>query len=148
MKILLTGYKGYLGSEFVKQYNNEYEIVGYDIKDGDDLLDYEKLQQKMQSCEQVVHLAAIPGPIVGKSFGEYFDNNVKTTFNVAKAALENNLKRIIYASSTTIYGVEKGIPFQIPIKEDQKFVSQYIPADRLTCREIDLSYHVSKVMVE
>lgn len=148
MKILLTGHKGYLGSEFMKRYGNEYEVVGYDIKDGDDLLDYKKLEQKMQGCEQVVHLAAIPGPAVGKTFEEYFNNNVRATFSVAKAAVANGLKRIVYASSTTIYGVEKGIPFKMPIKEDQPFVSQYLTVDRLTCREVDLSYHVSKVMAE
>ena len=60
MKILITGHKGYLGSEFVKKYSKDYEIVGYDIKDGDDLLDYKKLKIRMKACEQVVHLAAIP----------------------------------------------------------------------------------------
>jgi len=114
MKILVTGYKGYLGSEFVKRYGNNYEIIGYDHKDGEDLLEYKKLKSKMQGCEQV----------------------------------ENGLKRVIYASSTTIYGIEKGIPFKTPIKEDNLFVSQYIPADKLFCRDIDLSYHMSKVMAE
>lgn len=148
MKILVTGDKGYLGSEFVKKYGCDYEIVGFDIKDGLDLLDYSKLKEKMIGCEQVVHLAAIPAPREDKSFEEYFENNVQATFNIAKAAFENNVKRIIYASSTTIYGIERGIPFKIPIKEDQQFVSQYIKAEQLSCRDIDLSYHVSKVMAE
>lgn len=148
MKMLLTGYKGYLGSEFVKRFGDSYEIVGFDQKDGDELLDYLNLESKMQGCEQVVHLAAIPKPVEGKSFEEYFDNNVRATLNVLKAALINKVKRVIYASSTTIYGIEKGIPFKIPIKEDQLFVSQYISADQLNCRDVDLSYHVSKVMAE
>ena len=148
MKILLTGYKGYLGSEFVERFGDSYEIVGFDQKDGDVLLDYPNLETKMYDCEQVVHLAAIPKPIEGKSFEEYFDNNVRETLNVLKAALVNKVKRVIYASSTTIYGIEKGIPFQIPIKEDQLFVSQYISVNQLNCRDVDLSYHVSKVMAE
>jgi len=148
MKILVTGHKGYLGSQFVKKYGNDYEIVGYDHKDSEDLLDFEKLKEKMENCDQVVHLAAIPKPVVGKSFEDYFNNNVKGSLNVVKAAVENGLKRVIYASSTTIYGIEKGIPFKTPIKEDNLFVSQYIPANRLSCRDIDLSYHTSKVMAE
>ncbi len=148
MKILLTGDKGYLGGEFIKRYGKVYDILGYDLKDGLDILDYNTLSRKMKGCEQVVHLAAIPKPTPGKTFDEYFENNVKGTHNVAKAALENKLKRVIYASSTTIYGIEMGIPFQIPINEGQKFVSQYIPAAKLSCRDIDLSYHVSKVMAE
>ncbi len=148
MKIFVTGYKGYLGSEFVKRYRNDYEIIGYDHKDNEELLDYEKLKNKMVGCEQVVHLAAIPKPVVGKSFDDYFNNNVRGSLNVIKAALENGLKRVVYASSTTIYGVEKGIPFKTPIKEDNLFISQYIPANKLFCRDIDLSYHMSKVMAE
>lgn len=148
MKILVTGYKGYLGNGFVEKYGKDYEVVGFDHKDGDELLDYESLSGRMQGCEQVVHLAAIPKPVEGKSFEDYINNNVRATFNVVKAAVENKLKRVIYASSTTIYGIEKGIPFQTPIKENQPFVSQYITADKLSCRDIDLSYHMSKVMAE
>lgn len=103
MKILLTGYKGYLGSEFVKRFEDSYEIIDFDQKDGDELLDYPNLETKIQGCERVIHLAAIPKPVEGKSFEEYFDNNVRATLNVVKAALVNKVKRVIYASSTTIY---------------------------------------------
>lgn len=148
MKILVTGDKGLLGSEFVKKYGEDYEIVGYDIADGLDVLDAKALSEKMKGCEQVVHLAAIPKPVEGKDFQEYFDTNVRATLNVAKVALENKIRRVVYASSTTIYGIEKGIPFETPITESQKFVSQYLTADRLSCRDVDLSYHMSKVMAE
>ncbi len=148
MKIFVTGHKGFLGGSFVEKYGKEYEIIGFDRKDGEELLDYDKLVRKMQGCEQVVHLAAIPKPVEGKTFEEYLDNNVRGTFTVLKAAVAINAKRVIYASSTTIYGIEKGIPFRTPITEDQPFVSQYIKADQLSSRDVDLSYHMSKVMAE
>jgi len=148
MKIFVTGYKGFLGSEFVKRYEKDYQIIGYDHKDGDELLDYGKLKEKMKNCKHVVHLAAIPKPAVGKTFDDYFNTNVIGSLNVVKAAVENGLRRMIYASSTTIYGIEKGIPFKIPIREDNLFISQYVSADKLFCRDIDLSYHMSKVMAE
>lgn len=148
MKVLITGHRGFLGREFLERYGSQYNVVGYDHKDGDELLDYDNLQERMKDCDQVVHLAAIPKPIEGKSFEEYFDNNVRTTLNVAKAAVANGLKRVIYASSTTIYGIERGIPFSTPITEGQAFVSQYLPASNLSCRDVDLSYHMSKVMAE
>lgn len=148
MRIFVTGHRGYLGSQFIKRYADSYEIVGFDHQDGEELLDYANLVSKMRNCKQVVHLAAIPKPMEGKSFDDYFDNNVRATLNVVKAALVNKVKRVIYASSTTIYGIERGIPFKIPIKENQPFVSQYIPADQLACRDIDLSYHISKIMAE
>jgi nucleoside-diphosphate-sugar epimerase len=148
MKILLTGHQGYLGSRFVNKYGRDYEIIGYDIIDGDDILDYEHLKSKMEGCESVVHLAAIPKPSVGKSFEDYFSVNVEGTKNIARAAEELGIGRVVYASSTTIYGIEGGIPFTTPIKENQPFVSQYISAEQLSCRDIDLSYHISKVMAE
>jgi len=148
MKILVTGHKGYLGSEFIKRYGGNFDVVGYDVKDGNDLFDYDNLVEKMRGCEQIIHLAAIPKPVEGKSFENYFDTNCRVTLGVVKAALACGAKRVIYASSTTIYGIEKGIPFQIPIREDQKFVSQYISANALACRDADLAYHVSKVIAE
>lgn len=147
-KILVTGDKGYLGSEFVNRYSSQYEFVGYDIAEGFDVLDYEMLLSRSEGCEQIVHLAAIPKPVEGKSFSDYFNTNVEATLNIAKVAEHHGVKRVIYASSTTIYGIEKGIPFTVPITEEQAFVSQYITADQLSCRDVDLSYHMSKVMAE
>lgn len=148
MKILVTGDKGYLGSEFVQRYSSEYEIVGYDIADGLDLADRETLREKMAGCEMVVHLAAIPKPVVEKDFVEYLETNVQATHTVCAVATELGVKRVVYASSTTIYGIERGVPFTTPITEDQPFVSQHLKADQLSCREADLSYHMSKVMAE
>ncbi len=148
MEILVTGDKGYLGSEFIKRYDTDYKVVGFDRQSGEELSDLNALRTKMRGCEQVVHLAAIPKPVEGISFEEYLATNVQGTLNIMRAAMENGVRRVIYASSTTIYGVERGIPFKIPITEDQPFVSQYLSADRLTCRDVDLSYHMSKVMAE
>jgi nucleoside-diphosphate-sugar epimerase len=148
MKILITGHKGYLGSEFIKRFGDTYEIVGYDLQDGDDILNSETLEQRMAGCKQVIHLAAISKPIEGKSFDDYFRTNVEGTLNVARAAVQQGVQRIVYASSTTIYGIERGIPFSTPIQENQPFVSQHLSADMLGCRDIDLSYHMSKVMAE
>ncbi|MBT3249825.1 MAG: NAD(P)-dependent oxidoreductase [Candidatus Pacebacteria bacterium] len=148
MKIFLTGHKGIIGQEFIKRYSDDYEIVGYDLQDGDDLLDYENLLNKISGCEQVVHLAAISKPVEGKSFEDYFHSNVEATLNILKAAVEKKVKRVVYASSTTIYGIEKGIPFKTPITENQSFISQYLTAQDLSCRDVDLSYHMSKVMAE
>ncbi|MDU1890800.1 MAG: NAD(P)-dependent oxidoreductase [Dysgonomonas sp.] len=148
MKIMVTGHKGFIGGHFVQAFADRYEIVGYDLKDGDDILDYDKLKERMKGCEVVVHEAAIPAPVPGKSYDDYMQTNVMGTLNVLKAAHENGVKRVVYASSTTVYGIEGGIPFSYPITEGQKFVSQYLKADQLSCRDIDLSYHTSKVMAE
>jgi len=148
MKILVTGHQGYLGSEFCKKHTADFDIVGYDIKSGDDTLEYSRLLEKMKGCERVVHLAAIPKPTEGIPFEKYFDTNCHSTLNVMRAAVENKCIRVIYASSTTIYGIERGIPFKTPITENQPFVSQYLTVKQLRCRDVDLSYHMSKVIAE
>lgn len=148
MKIMVTGHKGFIGGHFVQAFADRYEIVGYDLKDGDDILDYNKLKERMRGCDVVVHEAAVPAPVPGKSYDDYIQTNVMGTLNILKAAEENGVKRVVYASSTTVYGIEGGIPFSYPITEGQMFVSQYLKANDLSCRDIDLSYHTSKVMAE
>lgn len=148
MKIFLTGHRGYLGQCVIQKLGGKYNFVGFDLADRNDIGDVDSLTKAMQGCDQVVHLAAIPRPLPEKSLQDYIASNVQGTANVAEAAVKANLKRIVYASSTTVYGVEKGIPFQTPITEAQPILSQYMTADHLECRECDLSYHISKVMAE
>lgn len=148
LRVMVTGHRGYIGSRFVEAVKQKYDIVGYDIVEGDDILDYDNLKKKMKGVDIVVHEAAIPKPTPGKSFEDYFRTNVEGSLNVVRAAYENGVKRVVYASSTTVYGIERGIPFDYPISEGQKFVSQYLKADSLHTRDIDLSYHISKVMAE
>jgi nucleoside-diphosphate-sugar epimerase len=148
MKVLVTGHRGYLGAAFCERYGNSYQLNGYDLKDGDDLHDVDRLVEKMAGCQQVVHLAAIPRPVEGEPLERFFKENVSATLGLLRAAEKSGISRVIYASSTTIYGIEHGIPFATPITEAQPFVSQYLSADRLSCNEESLSYHVSKVMAE
>lgn len=147
-RLLVTGARGFVAQGFLATYGQHYEVVSFDIKDGQDLLNRSQLQTAMQGCQLVLHTAAIPAPREGHSFEDYFRQNVEATFNVAETAMVAGVARLVFTSSTTIYGIEGGIPFQYPITESQLFVSQYIKADQLACREIDLSYHVSKVMAE
>ncbi|MEO3405025.1 NAD(P)-dependent oxidoreductase [Mucilaginibacter sp. CAU 1740] len=147
-KIMITGHLGYVGSRLIKAFGNEYDIVGYDILEGNDILNPQQLEASMKGCEIVVHLAAIPKPTEGKTYQDYFRTNVEGSFNVAQAALKTGVRRLVYASSTTYYGIEGGIPFHYPVTENQQVVSQYLKAEELHCRDIDLSYHTSKVMAE
>jgi len=150
MKIFITWTSWFIGSELVKflEKKYDYEIVTYDIVENQDILDFEKLKKSMIWCDIVIHLAAHRKPYEDKTFQDYFDVNCKWTFNVAQAALENNVKKFIYSSSTSYYWIEKGIPYIKPINEDNKIMTQHVHIDELSCRDCDIAYSTSKVISE
>jgi len=148
MEIFITGSSGFIGGELIKHLSGKYEIVEYDLVNGQDILDYSNLKKVMSGCDIVIHLAAIRGPYEAKTFLDYFKVNCQGTLNVAEAALENHIKRLVFISSTGYYGLEKGIPFVKPIKESNPIVTQHVKADDLNCRDCDIGYSTSKVIAE
>lgn len=148
MKIFVTGTKGYLGKPLTERLRQKYQIVEYDIVDGKDILNYEQLKETMKGSEIVVHLAAIPKPDESKTFDDYFQTNCVGTLNIVKAAIENKIRRLIYVSSTTYYGCERGIPINFPLKEDNKTTPMYLKADDFKCRDADVAYSESKIIAE
>src|SRR2546430_17399625 len=66
----------------------------------------------------VVHLAGIPAPGLAPD-ATIFQNNMMTTYNVFSAAIRVGLKRVVWASSETTYG----LPFtRTPPIADRKSV--------------------------
>jgi len=125
-----------------------HEVVTYDLEKGQDILDYESLKKTMAGCDVVVHLAAIRGPDEAKTFADYFKVNCQGTFNVAQAAIESRIKRIVYSSSTGYYGLERGVPYIKPIKEPHPVITQHLKTEQLDCRDCDIAYSTSKVIAE
>lgn len=148
MKILITGANGFIGTELVKTISKENEIVSFDLENGQNILNFEQLKKDMANCDIVVHLAAIKGPNENKNFEDYFELNDIGTLNVVKACLETGVKKLIYSSSTGYYGVEVGIPYQKPIKENNLVATQHVKTNELDCRDCDLAYSTSKVIAE
>jgi UDP-glucose 4-epimerase len=118
--ILITGVAGFIGSKVAERFINEgYSVIGVDDlstghiknvpKDIDfieiDLSDYKNLKEISKNCSSILHLA-------GQSSGEIsFDNpvadlnkNTVSTLNLIKFGIDNNIKKILYASSMSIYG--------------------------------------------
>jgi nucleoside-diphosphate-sugar epimerase len=148
MKVLITGSLGYFGKPLTEQVSKVHVVVGYDLINGEDILNYAQLKESMRGCDMVVHTAAIPKPDETKSFDEYFKINCVGTMNVVKAAIENKVKRLIFISSTGYYGVERGVPVKLPLKEDQQTVPMYLKAEDLKCENKALMYSQSKVIAE
>lgn len=128
-RILVTGGTGYIGSHtIIELYKNDYNIDVVDnlfnskIEVLDkiekicgkrpgffeiDLLDYVKLNELFQQnhYDLVMHFAGLKA--VGESVGkplEYYENNVGGTINLLKCMKNNNVKKIVFSSSATVYG--------------------------------------------
>jgi len=132
MKFAVTGGAGFVGNNIVKllvskghdvvvidnlhtgKKENLQEIIEEIEFHNVDIRDFSKLESILENVDGIFHEAALT--IVQESFQkekEYFDVNVKGTKNIFKIA-EKFKKKVVYASSSSIYGNTK----EIPIKEN------------------------------
>ena len=128
MRFVVTGGAGFIGSNIVKSLiQNKHDVVVIDnLHTGkkenldsiyeniefhlEDIRNKEKLQKIIKNCDGIFHQAALT--IVPESFeipDEYNDVNVTGTKNIFEIAKEKDLK-VVYASSSSIYGNVKKIP--------------------------------------
>jgi UDP-glucose 4-epimerase len=108
MKILVTGNAGMIGVAVEKVLrDNGYEIVGFDIKNGQDILNQQQVRDYIQGCDAVVHLAALLGHLED-SANDIMAVNLLGTWHILTAALEAKIKRIVFFSSVDALGIFKG----------------------------------------
>lgn len=137
MRVLVTGGAGFIGSHFVERcLQDGHEVVVLDdfndfyapsIKRGNvarlkgvevrevDVRDADAVERVVcgGSFDTVVHLAARAG--VRPSIQDprlYIETNIGGTFNLLEAARKAGVGRFICASSSSVYGVLKTVPFR------------------------------------
>ncbi|MBS3780981.1 MAG: NAD-dependent epimerase/dehydratase family protein [Candidatus Thermoplasmatota archaeon] len=129
-KILVTGAAGFIGSHLVDALVEENKVIGYDnlssgkkelvehLEDEDnfelvveDVLNKEKLDEEMERCDMVFHLAADPDVKVGaEDTFVHLEQNIIATYNILDAMRENDIQEIVFTSSSTVYGETEVIP--------------------------------------
>ena len=85
--------------------NEKYEFIKGDIKDFDTCL------KACEGVDYVLNQAAwgsVPRSIEMPLF--YCANNIQGTLNMLEAARQNNVKKFVYASSSSVYGDEPNLP--------------------------------------
>ena len=129
MKILVTGGAGFIGShlserllrdghavrvldnfstgrrENILGFADEIEIVEGDVQS------YDRAHTAVLGCDAVVHQAALPS--VPRSIQDPLTSNASNvvgTLNVLLAARDSGVRRVIYASSSSVYGVDEALP--------------------------------------
>jgi len=80
--------------------NNDFDLVNADIRSVDFL-------SLLKEGDTVFHLAARPGvqDSWGKGFADSVENNIYGTQRIFEAALHTGVRRVVFASSSSIYGV-------------------------------------------
>jgi nucleoside-diphosphate-sugar epimerase len=121
MKVLVTGNQGYIGSVLVHELLDQgFEPVGLDVGYYKECLLYSdepKIKQivkdirdidknDLNDVEAIIHLAALSNDPLGElSPGLTELINLNATINLAKLAKSLGVKRFIYSSSQSMYGV-------------------------------------------
>ena len=135
MAILITGGAGYIGSHTcIEMQNAGYEVVVVDNLDNsneeslkrvekitgtpvkfykEDVRDKEALRRifSENKIEAVIHFAGLKA--VGESVREpimYYDNNLQNTIALLEVMNEFDVKKIVFSSSATVYGVATEMP--------------------------------------
>ncbi len=149
MRILVTGGAGFIGSHLVEKLLGK----GHEVSILDDFNDFYDPQIKRENIaavaknvtvhhvdlrdasavrklfggekvDSIVHLAARAG--VRPSIQDpqlYYDTNVTGTLHLLEAARVAGVKRFIFASSSSVYGISKTVPFS----EDQHLTQTISP---------------------
>lgn len=112
-KLLVTGSSGELGKTIIGRFSGMYDITGIDIypqnKDKKvDIRHYGDIYRVLDGIDYVVHAAALHGiDIKSRSRLDFFECNVMGTFNLLEASLLQGVKKIIFISSSSVYGSSK-----------------------------------------
>ena len=71
---------------------------------GGDILQEDILNSALKGCHGVFHFAALWLLQCHEYPNSAFDVNVRGTFNVANACIHNNIRKLVYSSSASVYG--------------------------------------------
>lgn len=141
-RMLVTGGAGFIGSHLVERLLADgHQVVALDnlsvgrrrnltgaLQGSNcrfhvvDIRDREALTEHFEGIDTVYHLAALADivPSIEKPT-DYFTSNVDGTFNVVEAARAAGVRRLVYAASSSCYG----IPDVFPTSEDAPIRPQY-----------------------
>lgn len=93
-------------------------VVGFDIADGDDLLDRTAVMERARACDAVVHAGALAHDTAGTP-ERIAAVNVDGTQHVLDAAMRTGA-RVVYFSSAQVFGLTEGehLPAYLPLDDD------------------------------
>ena len=155
MRVLVTGGAGFIGSNLVRALlergdevrvldnfssGSPANLLGIDVElvEGD-LRSYERVATAVRGTDVVLHQGALPS--VPRSIQDPLTSsavNVEGTLNVVLAARDHGVRRLVVASSSSVYGDAPGMP-----REESQPVSPLAPyaVSKLAAEQYALAAH-------
>ncbi len=146
--ILVTGAAGFIGSNLVKELYNRFsdiKVIGFDSVN--DYYDVNLKEYRLTELKNFKNYTFIKGNIADKALVEkvfeeykpeivvnlaaqagvrysianpdaYLESNLIGFFNILEACRHNKVEHLVYASSSSVYGMNKKIPYSTEDKVD------------------------------
>ena len=169
MRILITGGAGFIGSHLCEKYTREGHTVlcldnfmngnlanirhllnykNFKLINGD-IRNFDLLEKVIRDAEVVFHLAAqihVDRSIIEPQLT--YEVNVLGTQNILEVARMYDVKKVIYVSSSEVYGSAEYAPMDEnhPLNSPHPYGASKIAADR-TCYAYIQTYHTNIVIV-
>lgn len=136
MKAFITGATGYIGQQLSMKLAKQNFIVHALVRDLDsdkvpkhnniipfkgDICNLDSIQKAITNCDYVFHTAAFTDLKCSK-IDNFYRTNVVGTINVLQASLDENIKKVVYTSSLSVFGPAL---YHTPITEDQPRLVSY-----------------------
>jgi nucleoside-diphosphate-sugar epimerase len=158
VKVFVTGSEGWLGGVLSeKLVEVGHEVIPYDTKidPACDINDMNRVQSSAVGCTAAVLCAAIPWGDPDKDLNDFYLTNVMGAWSSMKGVIHAGVQRIIYISSSAVYGLEPHLYNEIEperkeeILEDESGISLDLgmPAGKDVWPSL-FSYMQSKIVAE
>jgi len=155
--VLVTGSEGFIGSHLVENLlrsgvnvrcfvkYNSFSSWGWldtfpdnikkslDVYPGD-ICDFNCVKNALKGCDTVFHLAAlITIPYSYTASESYVETNIRGSLNVLRASLELAIKKIIFTSTSEVYGSAQYVPIdeKHPLNAQSPYAASKIGADQM-----------------
>ena len=147
-KILVTGAAGFIGSNLVKKLceaSADYQVVGIDNMN--DYYDVSLKEQRLEDLKQYATFTFVKGNIADKALinevfdtyqpqivvnlaaqagvrysitnpDAYIESNLIGFYNILEACRHHEVEHLVYASSSSVYGSNKKVPYSTDDKVD------------------------------
>jgi len=119
-------------ADALSQQATEIEVVSTDIRN------HEDLDVHFNGIDYVFHQASV---LLLESMArpqKAIDVNIQGTFNVFQSCVKHGIKKIVWASSASVFGE----PLRLPVDEDHPFNNvTFYGATKLACEQFATSFH-------